>query len=268
MLDLLANAKSNMTGGLTGGQTGADVFRQVAGDRITPPRAVATVAFALAAEPGAHGARVTAAGYTVEILPPTERQSDLMNDDSREISGRARATCDRTGAQATVALTARWDAQRGFGVFVDGAEVAVRDLGRESRSRLLPVLLPRLLDEDAPLAAARVALDLGKDVVGTGDAPEDLAARRGYARLLGRVLAVEKTLPALTVEIALELFDAAGSAMASGSAERGIVEERVAELIETAPGRTELRRLAHRLGFADAGLTVSVEDSDEVVAQS
>jgi hypothetical protein len=246
MLDLLAGAKSNQTGG----GTGADVFRQVAGDRITPARAVAAVALALAAAPGER--EMTSAGFTVDILAPWEHQSAHTRDGPVEVTGRARVTTGRTGAQETITFTARWDAHRGFGVFVDGVQIAVRALDRESRSRLLSLLLPRLLEETAPLPAARVALDLGKDVVGSGDALDDVVARRGYARLLIQLLAVEASFPAPTVDIALDLFDAAGTAMAPGSPERGMLEEHVAELIETASKGMDVRRLAHRLGFADS----------------
>ncbi len=246
MLDLLATAKSNQPGA----GTGADEFRRLTGDRTTPARAMATVALALVAPAGA-AARVPPAGYAVEILV----ESGARDVRSAELVGQARVTADRTGATQTVAFAARWDSPRGFQVFVDGVEMSPRDLGRENRNRLLPLLLPCLLDQVAPLPAARWLLDLAKDVVGSGDAPEDLAVRRGIARLLIRLIGsgARADLPTATIDVALGLLEAAGSALAPGSGDRELLEEQIADLIEATPGRPDLRRLAQKLGFANSG---------------
>jgi Domain of unknown function (DUF3536)/Glycosyl hydrolase family 57 len=259
MLDILADAKSNQAGA----GTGADVFRQVATDRITPSRAAATVAIGLVAAPGPTSV-VKSPGYAVDVLAQSvQRRHESAELQLLDLSGRARVTSERTGATSIVEFAARWDSRAGAGVFVDGVEIAVRDLGRESRNRLLPLLVPRLLEEAAPLPAARLALDLGKDVVGSADTPEDLAVRRGYARMLLRLLMTQDHLPAASLEVAMQLFDAAGSAMAPGSSDRGTVEERVAELIDLGPGWADLRRLANKLGFATGELATIALSSDE-----
>jgi hypothetical protein len=259
MLDMLAGAKSNQSGG----GTGADVFRHVAGDRVTPTRAAATVAIALVAAPGTTST-VAPPGYAIEVLT----QSVQRRQESREvrlldISGRARVTNERTGAMSAVEFAARWDSRHGVGVFVDGVEIPVRDLGRESRNRLLPLLLPRLVEEGEPLPAARLALDLGRDIVGPADTTEDFLVRRGYTRLLLRLVTSEDRLSAPSFEIACQLLDAAGSAMAPGSNDRGLVEERVAELIERAPESAGLKRLAQKLGFASAESAAIAANSQE-----
>jgi hypothetical protein len=257
VMDLLATAKSNQPGA----GTGADVFRQMAGDRITPAHATATVALAVVAAPGAAPA-VVAPGYEVEILG----QSAEARDDRVEVTGRARATAVRTGAARLLEFAASWDPQRGFRCRIDGVAIAPEELGRESRHRLQPHLLPRLAERGDPVGAARLALALGRDVVGIGDTPDDLAICGVYARLLLRVLELDKPPSADAVEVALALLDAAGPTLAPGAPARSRAEERIAALIETAPGRAGVARLALRLGFSAGPPDVAMAVADKMPA--
>ncbi|MES1207422.1 MAG: DUF3536 domain-containing protein, partial [Pseudomonadota bacterium] len=241
MLDLLATAKSNESHG----DTGADVFRQVAADRVTPAHAVATFALGLAGSPD--GRAVAAPpGYTVEVLGESTRRTS----DGVEISGQARPRCTRTGATTTVAFSVRWSPRDGFRVLGGGVEITVEQLGRESRHRLLPLLLPRLMNEAAPLPAAQLALALGKDVVGSGAANEDVRTREAYAQLLIRLLAEEPGLSPPVLETALRLIDAAGLSLGAGAPARTVVEELVADMLEAPNPPPHLGQLAERLGFA------------------
>ena len=86
MLDLLAGAKSNQTGA----QTGADVFRQVAGDRITPARVVAAVALALAA---AHRGRWHDAGW-LRRRNPEPLGAPTRHEARGTLGGRRAGACD------------------------------------------------------------------------------------------------------------------------------------------------------------------------------
>jgi hypothetical protein len=168
-----------------------------------------------------------------------------------DITGRARVTVERTGAARELDFVGRMDEGGGVRVAVGGRVIGASELGRESRHRLMPLLLPRLASskEMATASVARLALDLAKDVVGAGDAPDDLAIRRGFARILLRLLDDETAAPPIAGELALELFEAAGSCLDRGSSERAVAEESVARLMEGPAGVAVWSRLANRLGF-------------------
>ncbi|MBC8131816.1 MAG: DUF3536 domain-containing protein, partial [Deltaproteobacteria bacterium] len=228
MLDLLAAAKSNEAGG----QTGADVFRRGAADRVTPKRAVAAAALAFGTGQIASRAGTTSVpltpGFDVQIVSP------FVGGAQRPVtpSGQARVTHERLGVTEILDFEVVGDDRPdGVLVKVDGSEVHVPDLGRESRHRLFPLLLPWILETSrvAPLPAARLALDLGKDVLGGHDASEDVALRRGYAQVLVHLLLADTALSDAMGTVALQLFEAAGAEIALGTAERAIVEELVAE---------------------------------------
>jgi len=244
MLDLLATAKSNQPPG----ETGADVFRRVAQDRITPARAVATVALARVAAPD-EILDVAPAGCEVEV---TEGGVENAGNDVRAF-GAARVTMLRTGTVREVNFRAEWDDKEGFRCLADGIAVTPEELPREDRHRLLPLLLPRLVAEGDPLAAARFALALGRGMTGTGGSPGDAQILGVYGQLLLRLLDSARTMTPPVIDVALLLLDAAGPALAAGTLARNMIEERTAEL-RTRAGRPEdLDRLALRLGFAVAG---------------
>ena len=243
ILDILVGARSNDPGG----QTGADVFRRASADRVTPERTIGAVALALPASHGAPVASLTP-GQDVEILS----QGVAGDDRALDVTGRARVTTERTGGACEMDFVGSWDERQGFRVTVGGRRIDVGELARESRHRLLPLLLPRLVEAGptATTAVAHLALDLAKDVVGAGDAPDDLVIRRGFARILVRLLDDETTPSPTLSDVALELFEAAGSCMERGSSERALAEELVARLMEKAAGVALWSRLAAKLGFA------------------
>jgi hypothetical protein len=99
-------------------------------------------------------------------------------------------------------------------------------------------------------------------VLGGQDAPDDAALRRGYARILVRLLTVERRFTQEHLEVALRLMEAAGAQMAGGTPERALAEEWVAaKLASTEDGASPRRgvaieesralaRFAVALGFA------------------
>ena len=242
MLDLLATAKSNQVSG----ETGADVFRQVAGDRISPARAVATVALAKVASPDG-AAEVASPGGVVAIAD----QVVESRAEHASVSGMATVTSARTGTVNDVRFHATWDKDAGFRCVADGVTIAPEQLGREDRRRLLPLLLARLVEQGAPLSSARLALTLGRGVLGTGDEAVDAPLRDAYAQLLLRGLdgGAHAALVG-AADLATELMDVAGSALALGTLARARAEEHLAEILATEAGRASLGRLAARLGFA------------------
>jgi hypothetical protein len=247
MLDLLAGAHSNHPGE----GTGADVFRQVSADRVSPRQAAAVVAVGMAVD-RAGTAALSSPGFSVEIV--NGRGAGGAVGIGGALAVTARVTDERTGAVELVPVTVTWGGNgTGEGgvlrLTAGGDELSVSDLGRESRHRLLPALLPRLLEVEAPLAAAHLAVALGKDVVGFSASPEDQMVRQGYARLLIRLLEGHGAEPEQVADVALSLLDAAGAALAVGTSDRQIVEELVAGLGPVGAPTSATGRLAHRLGF-------------------
>lgn len=241
MLDLLATAKSNQGAG----QTGADVFRQAMRDRITPARAIATVALARAAAPD-DPLDLVPPGCSVEVV---DGMVEHRGEDVH-VHGSARVTFTRTGLTDEVSFDAGWEPARGFRCLADGQPIAPEDLPREDRHRLLPLLMPRLLTAADPLHAAAFALAMGQGVAGTG--PADAAIREAYGQLLVRLLESTQSAPVELVDLALQLLDAAGPTGEAGTPTRNQLEERTAALLAAVPHSAELDRLAGRLGFAVA----------------
>lgn len=244
MLDLLATAKGNQAAE----QTGADVFRQVIQDRLSPTRAIATVALARAAAPD-DPLDLVPPGCSVEVLDGTVEH----HGENVHVHGTALVTFTRTGASAGIAFQAGWDPELGFHCTADGHRVRPEDLPRDDRHRLLPLLMPRLLASADPAHAASFALAMGKGITGTGAAaPVDFVVFEAYGQLLVRLLESTQSVPVTLVDLALQLLDAAGPALAPGTPARNQVEERTAALLATVPHSLELDRLAGRLGFAVA----------------
>ena len=245
ILDRLASAKSNEPGG----KTGADVFRRGAADRVTPTRAVAAVALGLTAAPDAAPGSLTP-GHAVEILS----RATAHGARSVDAAGRARVTVERTGETATLNFTARWDEGQGLVASVAGSPIQIPELGRESRDRLLPLLLPRLVDasKTVPLLAARLALALEKDVLGAQDAPDDAMIRRSFARILVHLVEAPPNLARDAGEVGYALFEACGSAMTPGAPERTLVEDLIADRLRLPAEVAVWSRLAEKLGFAIA----------------
>jgi hypothetical protein len=158
-----------------------------------------------------------------------------------------------------VRFHATWDKDAGFRCVADGVTITPDQLGREDRRRLLPLLLARLVEQGAPLSSARLALTLGRGVLGTGDEAVDAPLREAYAQLLLRGLdgGAHAALVG-AADVATELMDVAGSALALGTLARARAEEHLAEILATEVGRASLGRLGARLGFAQPPGTKTV----------
>ena len=135
---------------------------------------------------------------------------------------------------------------------VDGVRSELGELGRESRHRLLPILMPRLLDSSPSSLAGRAgAWRWCKDVVGLEEAPEDPVARQGCpvaAAVAGGGWRGTMSSPRGGGPDRA-FVEAAGSALASGSPERNWFEEnRRAHRVPC--GGAPVAGLAHRSGSA------------------
>jgi len=158
----------------------------------------------------------------------------------------------------TVEFEATWASGRGLTCVAGGETFGLADLGREDRHRLLPRLMPRLVSDADPLAAARLALQLARGMVGLGASadPRDAAIREAFAELLIRWLDAGGLAQRDSGETALQLLDAGGPALAPGTLARSMIEERVAELrVKGGAGvaADALALLAARLGFGALG---------------
>ena len=251
LLDLLAGARTNESSG----DSGADLFRKMARDRITPERALAEVAFGLLAPvSGASpsSSPLKPAGHWVSATIRSETQGEPRATAGRSVRGTADVTNKRTGEMQTLPFKAEWDPRLGFSCVINGESIELSALGPESRHALLSHLMPWLEAEGEAQIACRTALDLGRGVVGAGEGVEDIANRRGFARLMMRLLSEVRPLGASTIDIAQELFVAAGASLSSGTTERASAQELVAQLIETNHD-PRLSRLATQLGFVTPG---------------
>ncbi len=244
MLDTLAQAKSNERPR----ETGADVFRLGAGDRITPERVVATVALALTAGPDTALVHELTPGHHVQLLS----HSTSGDGHRMELRGRAHLTVERTGDERDASFIARWDENGGVQVSVDGVDVPPGALARDSRHRVFPLLLPGLLAarKTAPVAAARLALELGRDLVGSGAPAADASLRHGFAQLLVALVGASGPLGSGVGDLASALFDAAGNAVGHGTIERSLTEELVAERLQKRSSRAIWCAFAEKLGFS------------------
>jgi hypothetical protein len=251
MLDVLAGAKSNQAAG----ETGADLFRALTRDRITPRRALAQVALGLLSGATRETVRLEHAGHRVEVSGSAAESPT----GGEVIEGTARVTHLRTDQHAELSFQVTWDPRQGFAGVVGGEAIGLADLGPESRHSLLSLLLPRIEAEGEPLIAARAALDLGRGVVGMGASPEDILSRGVFARLLTRLLSSTGPLTAAASKLGIELFEAAGSAMESGTPERAIAEEWVARRLADDGADGQLTHLATRLGFAPRACIATAE---------
>ena len=243
VLEILDQAKSNRPEE----GTGADVYRRVDGQRVTPAHAVATAALgALIAEQGMPPVELpAAAGYDVEITVP-----DLGPGD--RLAGRGRAIHQRTGVTTSAAFEARCPTDLAFQCRVGGELLALGDLGPDERDGLLRAALPLLLDMDDghDVKSLRKIFETARTLTAWEDG-EASPRRRLYAAMLIEVLSRPgAALEAEALALAIELYDAA--ALPVGAAERRVVEELVAERLGTGAGAAAdgVKLLARRLGFA------------------
>ncbi|HET6283353.1 MAG TPA: DUF3536 domain-containing protein [Polyangia bacterium] len=257
---ILANAKSNRPEE----GTGADVFRRVAGDRVTARWAIAHVTMARLIEaqtasvfPGSPATGdVSTPGFTVAVLRGTTSRAPA----GPALTGRARAVQQRTGASEEHdfwAIVRKRKQEKETIVFecrVGGKRYTLTDLGADERDGLIIAALPLLLEEPRDLGVIRAALETARIAGKTGniglrDGLDDRARRRIFAAMLIDLLSEKRgQLGPEALALAVDLYDAAE--MGPSSVERRIVEEMVWDHVDAGAPSGDLARLARRLGFA------------------
>jgi hypothetical protein len=234
VLALLAEGKSNRPEE----GNGADVFRRVMGDRVTPARAMGRAALGTLVT----GGPPTAPGYEVSI----ETDSAAMG---ATLVGQARARHRRTGRHDEAPVRAHAGPRATFEVRVGAERMTLADLGDDARSDIVMEALPTLIGEAHDLDVARLIRVAARDVPPDRETPAGVARSAQLTHVVAGLLAPEAgPLSDEAAHIASDLVEAAD--LPPGGPERREIEELVwARLVEGAPSAA-LRGLAAKLGFS------------------
>ena len=170
LLDVLAKAKSNEP--RAGARTGADVFRRMTRERVTPAIAVAQAAFHTLADGPVPDGDSPAPGFQV-ALPGS----------GPSLRGQAKVQHRRSGEERTLEFTASYDGATRFECAVDGQRLQLDDLDDGAARPLRLSALTRLADRPATVASCRSALALG-----TALGPPVEAEQPMLQALFGRML--------------------------------------------------------------------------------
>jgi hypothetical protein len=242
VLDILAEAKSNRPEE----GTGADVFRRVAGDKVTAVQAVAGTAFeALAAADGQGTDLRVAPGFDVNL------SGRLEPDDQggARFTGTAMARHRRTGAvdELDVVATARPGAV--YEADVAGQTLRLTDLPPDGQAALVMSSLPSLLGDLDDLRVARLVVNAARQLPPDGETTAGLTRRTLLAQAVMLLLGEDGPVPsAEKLQLATELCGIL--ALPAGSPDRRAIEERTWTLIARGRPNAALRALADKLGFA------------------
>jgi hypothetical protein len=148
VLDILADARSNVP---TIG-TGADVFRRVRRDRITPAKAVADIVFRRLA-PAATLERPShiKSGYTVKETKPDSTAAGI----ARRAKGVAIVSNRRTGETIRARYVARHDGRGRFSLSMNGETVRLSDLPEETEQAIAAQVVAAIAAEPVTLETSR-----------------------------------------------------------------------------------------------------------------
>jgi alpha-amylase/alpha-mannosidase (GH57 family) len=233
VLAILAEGKSNR---IEEG-TGADVFRRVTGDRVTPARAMGRAALGALVTGGPPGAP----GYDVEIEPRPSPAGTLL--------GQASARNRRTGRRDEAEVRARAGARATFEVRVGGERMTLAELGDDARSAIVMEALPALVGEAHDLDVARLIRVAARDVPPDRETPAGVSRRALLTRVVAGLLALDAgPLSDEAAHIASDLVEAAD--LPPGGPDRREVEELVWARLGEGPVSATLRSLATKLGFS------------------
>ena len=241
VLEALAEAKSNRPEA----GTGADVFRKVAEDRVTPVHAVAGAAFEALVAPEASETDVVS-GFDVTISGQlSERAGARRLTGTAHVRGRRLGVTEHLDVSATVAPGGVFEARAA------GIALGLGDLADDARGALVMAALPSLLPELHTPHVAQLVVAAAGELPPDGDTPAGVARRSLLARALMILLGEGAAVPGdEALEQATALFELL--ALPAGSAERRAVEERVWALVEDGRPGAALRALAEKVGFAVA----------------
>jgi alpha-amylase/alpha-mannosidase (GH57 family) len=243
VLALLAEGKSNRAEE----GTGADVFRRVTGDRVTPARAMgraALGALVTGGPPEAPGYEVALEARATSTGTPTWHGA---------LAGSARARHRRTGRRDEASILARAARPVSFDVRVGSEHMSLADLGDDAQSAIVMEALPALVAEAHDLEVARLIRVAARDVPPDRDTPEGVARRALLTRVIAALLAPEDgPLADEAAHIASDLVEAAD--LPSGGPDRREIEELVWTRLSEGEPSPALRGLASKLGFSVDGL--------------
>ncbi|HVZ73846.1 MAG TPA: DUF3536 domain-containing protein [Polyangia bacterium] len=237
VLAALAEGKSNRAED----GTGADVFRRVVGDRVTPAHAMGRAA--LMALVGEHGP--VAPGFELELSGHSSRGADA----APVLEGIMTARNRRTGRVDVADVEARARGKADFEVRVGDRTLTLAELGDDARGAIIMEALPTLLPDARDLSVARLIRLAARDVPPDHETPAGVARRALLAQVIEALLEPEAgPLSDEAAHIATDLVEAID--LDPGAPERRAIEELVwTRLLET-PSLPGLKALASKLGFA------------------
>ncbi len=241
LLETLAQARSNVPSA----GTGADVFRRLGRDRITPAAAVARAALEDLAGGGESRAHRSGTGYDVSLGERSHR---------RQARGTALVAHRRSGDETRLTYAARYDGAARFEAVVAGQRFGLDDLDEAAARPLRLAALERLAARPPSVATCRLALDLAGPLGAAGSAGAEPLRASLFRLLLGLL---EARAPArfdkASLAIAQELADRID--LQAGANQAHLAEELVWETLAYTQARRAsapkaLRALAKRLGLA------------------
>jgi alpha-amylase/alpha-mannosidase (GH57 family) len=152
-LDILAQAQSNQPE--LG--TGADAYRRACHARVTPARALATVAFTSLAQ-----ARTSCMGTQPVAVPGFTLDLDLQprKDGDTALSGRATVVHRRTGKVSQLAFSASHNGHADFECRVGDERVTLDDLAEENTQDLRLAMLAQLAEQATSVEICRSMLEI------------------------------------------------------------------------------------------------------------
>jgi hypothetical protein len=242
VLDLLADAKSNRPEE----GTGADVFRRMAGQKVTAVQAIAGTAFeALAIQAGEGGELHVAPGFDVSLSGRLE-EVDLGVG---RFSGVATARHRRTGTVEELPVVASGRGGVNDEANVGGHRLGMGDLPEDARAALVMAALPTLMGELDDPRIARQVVAAARALPPDGETPGGVARRALLAQAVLLLLGEGGDAPgAEQLPLAAELYGLLD--LPAGSPDRRAIEERTWTLLSHGRPSAALRALADALGFA------------------
>jgi len=193
-LDVLAKGKSNEP--KAGARTGADVFRRMTRERVTPVIAVAQAAFGTLVD--APGSGVTTAVPGFQVAMPTPAPS---------LRGTARLLHRRSGEETPLAFTASYDGATGFECQAAGQRIQLEDLDDSAARPLRFAALHRVAAGPPTVATCRTALTLAAALGPPVDAEKETLQEIFGRLLLGLLKAHAPQLDSEVLELATALVD-------------------------------------------------------------
>jgi len=194
LLDLLARAKSNEP--RPGARTGADVYRRVMRERVTPVIAVAQAAFRTLVEAPAPGPETAVPGFQVTMPVPAPA-----------LRGSARVSHRRSGEETQQEFTASYDGATKFECVAGGQRLQLEDLDDSVARPLRFAALHRVAARPPSLATCRTALALAEALGPPVDAEKETLQALFGRLLLGLLQAHAPQLDLEVLEVAAALVE-------------------------------------------------------------